>query len=128
MRIVISEFMSLDGVVQAPGGPQEDTDGGFEHGGWSMPYFDVDVGGGAAEDRRRRHPDGDGEAADEGGLGQVLAVEYLAGDAEQRSGVGRDDDGGHSGGFHGRGTGMGGFHPSRISRPRPGSWARSSAR
>ena len=40
MRIVISEFMSLDGVVQAPGGPQEDTDGGFAHGGWSMPYFD----------------------------------------------------------------------------------------
>ncbi|HYI62316.1 MAG TPA: dihydrofolate reductase family protein [Acidimicrobiales bacterium] len=45
MRIVISEFMSLDGVVQAPGGAQEDTDGGFEHGGWSMPYFDVEVMG-----------------------------------------------------------------------------------
>ncbi len=41
MRIIVSEFMSLDGVVQAPGGPQEDTDGGFAHGGWSMPYFDV---------------------------------------------------------------------------------------
>jgi dihydrofolate reductase len=40
MRIVISEFMSLDGVVQAPGGKEEDTDGGFAHGGWSMPYFD----------------------------------------------------------------------------------------
>jgi len=40
MRIVISEFMSLDGVVQAPGGPDEDTDGGFLHGGWSMPFFD----------------------------------------------------------------------------------------
>jgi dihydrofolate reductase len=40
MRIVISEFMSLDGVVQAPGGREEDTDGGFAHGGWSMPYFD----------------------------------------------------------------------------------------
>ena len=40
MRIVISEFMSLDGVVQAPGGPDEDPDGGFAHGGWSMPYFD----------------------------------------------------------------------------------------
>lgn len=35
MRIVISEFMSLDGVVQAPGAPEEDTDGGFAHGGWS---------------------------------------------------------------------------------------------
>src|SRR5829696_3757847 len=45
MRIVISEFMSLDGVVQAPGGAQEDTDGGFAHGGWSMPYFDMDTMG-----------------------------------------------------------------------------------
>jgi hypothetical protein len=34
MRIVIIEFMSLDGVVQAPGGPEEDTDGGFANGGW----------------------------------------------------------------------------------------------
>jgi len=40
MRLVISEYMSLDGVVQAPGGPDEDRDGGFEHGGWSMAYFD----------------------------------------------------------------------------------------
>jgi dihydrofolate reductase len=40
MRIIVSDFMSLDGVVQAPGGKEEDTDGGFEHGGWSMPYFD----------------------------------------------------------------------------------------
>jgi len=40
MRIVISEFMSLDGVVQAPGGEEEDTDGSFTHGGWSVPYFD----------------------------------------------------------------------------------------
>jgi len=45
MRIVISEFISLDGVVQAPGGAEEDTDGGFQHGGWSMPYFDPDVMG-----------------------------------------------------------------------------------
>ncbi|GGT13529.1 dihydrofolate reductase family protein [Streptomyces chromofuscus] len=47
MRIVISEFISLDGVVQAPGGPQEDTDGGFAHGGWSHPFFDPEVVGGA---------------------------------------------------------------------------------
>jgi dihydrofolate reductase len=40
MRIIVSEFISLDGVVQAPGGPDEDTDGGFQHGGWSAPFFD----------------------------------------------------------------------------------------
>lgn len=45
MRIVISEFMSLDGVVQAPGGPDEDRDGGFAHGGWSMAYFEPEVMG-----------------------------------------------------------------------------------
>src|SRR3954451_2198701 len=45
MRIVISEFISLDGVVQAPGGADEDRDGGFQHGGWSMPYFDPEVMG-----------------------------------------------------------------------------------
>lgn len=45
MRIVISDFMSLDGVVQAPGGPDEDRDGGFAHGGWSMPFFDPDTMG-----------------------------------------------------------------------------------
>ncbi|MEU1085260.1 dihydrofolate reductase family protein [Streptomyces sp. NPDC005576] len=50
MRIVISAFMSLDGVVQAPGGPEEDTDGGFAHGGWSHPFFDPEVVGGAFQD------------------------------------------------------------------------------
>ena len=44
MRIVIIEFISLDGVVQAPGGADEDTDGGFAHGGWSHPFFDDTVG------------------------------------------------------------------------------------
>src|ERR1700759_5015834 len=47
MRITICEFMSLDGVVQAPGGAEEDTDGGFAHGGWSHPFFGPEVVGGA---------------------------------------------------------------------------------
>jgi dihydrofolate reductase len=46
MRVVVNEFMSLDGVVQAPGGAEEDTDGGFAHGGWSMPFFDPELMGG----------------------------------------------------------------------------------
>ena len=45
MQVVVSEFISLDGVVQAPGGPQEDTSGGFRHGGWSLPFFDPEVMG-----------------------------------------------------------------------------------
>jgi dihydrofolate reductase len=45
MRVIVSDFISLDGVVQSPGGREEDTDGGFAHGGWSMPYFDVDTMG-----------------------------------------------------------------------------------
>ncbi|MFC8289905.1 dihydrofolate reductase family protein [Streptomyces sp. NPDC057242] len=54
MRIVISEFISLDGVVQAPGGPEEDTDGGFAHGGWSHPFFDPEVVGGAFAEATER--------------------------------------------------------------------------
>jgi len=39
-KVIVNEFMSLDGVVQAPGGVDEDTSGGFEHGGWHLRYFD----------------------------------------------------------------------------------------
>jgi dihydrofolate reductase len=39
-KLVVVEFLSLDGVMQAPGGPDEDTEGGFRHGGWAMPYMD----------------------------------------------------------------------------------------
>jgi dihydrofolate reductase len=39
-KVVVNEFMSLDGVVQAPGGEDEDTSGGFRHGGWHLGYFD----------------------------------------------------------------------------------------
>jgi dihydrofolate reductase len=39
-KVVVVEWMTLDGVVQAPGHPDEDREGGFEHGGWHLPYFD----------------------------------------------------------------------------------------
>jgi dihydrofolate reductase len=54
MRIVISEFMSLDGVVQAPGGAEEDTEGGFAHGGWSMRFFDPETMGAAIDEVMQR--------------------------------------------------------------------------
>jgi len=43
-KIVVSEFVSLDGVMQAPGGADEDTEGGFAHGGWTWPYWHDDIG------------------------------------------------------------------------------------
>ena len=54
MRVVVSEFISLDGVVQAPGGPAEDTSGGFRHGGWSMRYFDPEVMGAVVDEFAER--------------------------------------------------------------------------
>lgn len=43
-KIIVSEFMSLDGVMQAPGGKDEDTEGGFSQGGWTWPYWHDDIG------------------------------------------------------------------------------------
>lgn len=43
-KLIVSEFISLDGVMQAPGGATEDTEGGFKHGGWTMPYWHDDIG------------------------------------------------------------------------------------
>lgn len=43
-KLIVSEFVTLDGVMQAPGGKDEDRDGGFEHGGWTVPFWHDDIG------------------------------------------------------------------------------------
>ncbi len=43
-KIIVHEFMTLDGVIQAPGGADEDTEGGFTYGGWTQPYWHDDIG------------------------------------------------------------------------------------
>ena len=48
-KLRVIEFLSLDGVMQAPGAEDEDTEGGFRHGGWQRPYFDGVLAAAAAE-------------------------------------------------------------------------------
>jgi dihydrofolate reductase len=48
-KLIVNTFMSLDGVMQAPGGPEEDPTGGFTHGGWAVTYFDDEMIGRMAE-------------------------------------------------------------------------------
>jgi dihydrofolate reductase len=43
-KLIVSEFVTLDGVMQAPGGKDEDLDGGFAYGGWTVPYWHDDIG------------------------------------------------------------------------------------
>lgn len=43
-KLIVSEYISLDGVMQAPGGKDEDRDGGFEYGGWTLPYWHDEIG------------------------------------------------------------------------------------
>jgi dihydrofolate reductase len=43
-KLIVHEFVTMDGVMQAPGGKDEDRDGGFEHGGWTIPYWHDDIG------------------------------------------------------------------------------------
>lgn len=43
-KLIVSEFVSLDGVMQAPGGADEDRDGGFEYGGWTIPFWHDSIG------------------------------------------------------------------------------------
>lgn len=54
-KLVVGTFVTLDGVMQAPGGPDEDRDGGFEHGGWSVKFWDEMMG--KIMDKQMERPD-----------------------------------------------------------------------
>ena len=58
-RITSNTFVTLDGVMQGPGGPDEDRDGGFTHGGWSVGYFDEGVGNAVDQWMNKISPNGD---------------------------------------------------------------------
>jgi dihydrofolate reductase len=51
-KLIVTEFVTLDGVAQAPGGPDEDPDGGFTHGGWQAPLLDQEAGSAVFEQAR----------------------------------------------------------------------------
>ena len=53
-KIIVLSFISLDGVMQAPGGPEEDTTGGFRYGGWTVPFFDDELGAVMGEQMNRK--------------------------------------------------------------------------
>lgn len=94
MKVLVTEFISLDGVVQAPGAASEDQEGGFEQGGWTTNYFDPVVMGGMYDElaarvtlcckdgarircRPRRGPVARGIADPAHGLGPVLGSPSL---------------------------------------------------
>lgn len=57
-RIIVLSFISLDGVMQAPGGPEEDTSSGFQYGGWTAPYFaEADEAAGALMEKQMQPAD-----------------------------------------------------------------------
>ena len=55
-KIIVLSFITLDGVLQAPGGPEEDTSGGFKYGGWTVPFFKEDDFLGQVMDEQTGHP------------------------------------------------------------------------